>query len=444
MIEQLHSRIRQALWPHGIRPGVPAPLLLRGARFIYALGRDLMSGDLSLRAMSLVYTTMIAIVPLLAFSFSVLKGLGFHKEMEPLLLNLLSPLGPKGVEITDNIIGFVDNVRGTALASVSLAILLLSVVSMAQKVEYSFNFVWRVDRPRSLARRFSEYLSVIMVGPLLMTLALGIIASINNTAVVQSLQQIEPFGSGMLLLGKLSPYLLVIVAFVFLYAFVPNTRVQARAALLAGLTAGILWAGAGSFFAQFVVAASRTEAIYSGFAIVIVAMFWLYLSWLILLVGSQLGFYIQNPEYLAIGRRTPYMSTSLTERLALMTMLLVAEDFFRGGHGWRAESIAAHANLPSHQLEPIIESLRRGKLLMETTDHRLVPARALGQIKVTQVLDAVRGGESETGIGWPDDVEKISERIDAAVDAALAKQSLEDLITAKSAPQEVSTALRRA
>jgi len=433
MIEAFIESVRARLWPSEPPSSKLSRAALVPARFIFALGRDLLSGDLSLRAMSLVYTTMIAVVPLLAFSFSVLKGLGFHRELEPLIARFLSPLGEKGIEITANIIGFVDNVRGTALAGVSLGILLFTVLSMAQKVEDSFNFVWRVDRPRSLARRFSEYLSVMLVGPVLMTFALAIIASISSTAVVQSLQEIEPFGSGMLVLGKLAPYFLVIAAFSFLYAFVPNTRVRFKAALLAGIVAGAMWAAGGSLFAQFVVAASRTEAIYSGFAIVIVAMFWLYLSWLILLIGAQLGFYIQNPDYLPVGRRTPHMSTGLTEKLALMTMMLVAEDFFSGGHGWRVESIASRASLPAHQLEPIVESLRRNGLLTETVEQRLTPGRALSQITVAQILAAIRDTGGQHNFGWPAAVNALDESIEAAINAAVDGQTLETLVQAQQA-----------
>lgn len=428
MFEQVNQLIFRRLWPNGVQrsdhPGLP----LSVARYLYALGRDLLAGELSLRAMSLVYTTMIAVVPLLAFSFSVLKGFGYHRELEPFLGNLLAPLGTQGAELTDNIIGFVENLRTTALAGVSLGLLLFSVLSMAQKVEYSFNYVWRVDRPRSLARRFSEYLSVMLVGPVLMTVALSIIGSFTSTALVQKLQAIEPVGSGMLLMGQLTPYLLVMLAFTFLYAFVPNTKVTGKAAFASGIAAGLVWVLGGSLFAQFVVAATRMEAIYSGFAIVIVTMFWLYLSWLVLLLGAQFGFYIQHPDYLAVGKRTPYMSTELTEGLALTAMLLVAKDFFEGGHGWRPEGIAAHSGLRAHQVEPVIESLRRDKLLIETSDGRLVPGRALSAMKVSDVLAAVRSPSDGPQLSWPSPIDEIGRKIDGAIDTALANQSLQDLI----------------
>src|SRR5919109_4437434 len=173
--------IERWLWPRrGKGPSVISRQRI-AARYAYALLRDLAQGDLNLRAMSLVYTTMIAIVPLLSFVFAFVKGPGLHRDFEPLLLRFLTPLGsPRAAELTQRIVGFVDNVSGLALGTLGMAILLWSALSMAQKVESSFNFVWRVDRPRSFARRFSEYLAFMLVGPLVMSLAMGGIATLSS------------------------------------------------------------------------------------------------------------------------------------------------------------------------------------------------------------------------------------------------------------------------
>ena len=179
-MDSLKRRISVWLWDRDAPTDVLGRVLLIGARYIYAMLRELSTGELNMRAMGLVYTTMLALVPLLALSFSVLKGFGYHERMEPLLLAFLAPLGPRSEELTATIIGFVDNVQGSALAGVSLALLLVTALSMAQKVENSFNFVWRVDRPRSFGRRFSEYLSVLLVGPLLMTISMGMLSTIQN------------------------------------------------------------------------------------------------------------------------------------------------------------------------------------------------------------------------------------------------------------------------
>lgn len=431
-MDNLPATLRRWLWPPA-EPEGPLRALIVVARYIYALGRDVMGGELTLRAMSLVYTTMIAIVPLLAFSFSVLKGFGVHRQMEPLLNEFLAALGPRGPEITQNVIGFVDNVQGGALAGISLGILLYSVLSMAQKVEASLNFVWRVDRPRSLARRFTEYLSVMLVGPLLMGIAFGLTTTLTSNFVVRELQQIEAVSETMLQLGKLMPFFMVVLAFSFLYAFVPNTKVRLRAALTGGLVAGVLWVGGGRLFAEFVVTASRTEAIYSGFAIVIVAMFWLYVSWLILLFGGQLAFYVQNPDFLPVGRRLPSMANSLRERIALMVAILVGRDFDQGGQGWRPEGLAARAGLPNHQVQQVVNALQDAGIVTETADERLIPGRALARITVADILDAVRSS-GESRLDWPAGVEAVSSRIETALASALGGETLADLVQKEEEP----------
>ena len=417
----------------------PAELaLIKVSRFAYALLRDVSSGDLTLRAMSLVYTTMLAIVPLLAFSFSVLKGFGYHQRLEPLLASFLAPLGPRSAEVTANIIGFVDNVSGSALAGVSLLLLLFTALSMAQKVEDSFNFVWRVDRPRSLGRRFSEYLSVMLIGPLLMSVAMGMMGTVASTTLVGRLQEIEPFGTLIVYWGQLTPYILVVATFTFLYTFVPNTTVRLRTALLGGVFAGVAWAATGGLFATFVVGATRTEVIYSGFAIVIVTMLWLYVSWLILLIGAQFTFYHQNPDYLSLGWRKPTASNELRERLALSTMLLVGRDFDEPAHGWRVPSVAARIGAPRHLLEPVIGALREADLLEETADQKLIPARDLRRITLEEILNVVRGSDGSEPDHWNPTVRALTEHLNAAIQDAMSHRTLADLVDEDDAREKSS------
>ena len=146
---------------------------IRSLQIAYAVGRDLAEGQLSLRAMSLVYYTVIAIIPLLALTFSVLKGLGVHNAMEPALLNVLQPLGERSLEVTRNIINFVENVRVDVLSIVSLGVLLYTVLNMMQKIEMSFNFIWSVSVGRKFANRVSEYLFAVIVSPLLIFISIG-------------------------------------------------------------------------------------------------------------------------------------------------------------------------------------------------------------------------------------------------------------------------------
>ena len=429
-MKELERRLRSWLWSEDATRPRAAVLGVKSARLAAGLLRDLVAGDLTLRATSLVYSTMLAIVPLLAFSFSVLQGLGFHRELEPLLMNFFEPLGERAAELTQSIILFVDNISSSGLATVSLVILIFTSLSMAQKVEVSLNFVWRVDRPRSFARRFSEYLAVLLVGPVLMSVTLGLIATISSTRLMNRLRTIEPVGDWIVALGSLTPYVLVIVAFSLLYLFVPNTRVRPGAALAGGVFAGLLWVGSGNLFTSLVVDASRYEAIYSGFAIVIMVMLWLYFSWLILLLGTQLAFYLQNPDYLRYGHRTAEMSHGLRERLAFAVMLLVGRDFDDPRHGWRVEGLAGRIGVPRHFLEPVVGALMRERLLVETADERLMPAKDLHRMSLLEISTAVRG-HGHDGVGYRGDapaVGELGERIDAALRTALEGETLADLI----------------
>lgn len=293
--------VERWLWPRSSAENARVPRWLTIARYAFALLRDFTRGELNLRATSLVYTTMVAIVPLLGLSFTAMRALGLHRSLEPLIMSVLAPIGPRASELTERIMQSIDNVHGSMLASVSIVVLVVSALSMAQKVETSFNFVWRVDRPRSLLRRFSEYLCIIVIGPALMSIAIGFTASLKSDAMLARVKRLGLAGHWLVTSSGLAPYLLVIATFILLFVYVPNTRVRLKPAILAGVLAGAAWAAMGGLFTSFIVNVTRNEAIYSGFAIVLAAMVWLQLSWLILLLGAQLAFYLQNPAYLRPG-----------------------------------------------------------------------------------------------------------------------------------------------
>lgn len=391
MIAPLLARLEQWLFepPESII-GRPLWKLTRILRYPYALIRDITRGDLTLRAMSLVYTTLLSIVPIIALSFSVLKGLGYHRELEPILYSFLEPLGDKGYELTAQIMSFVDNVKGGVLGSLGLMFLLYTLISTVEKVEESFNFVWRVEKPRSFGRRFSEYVSVMVVGPAVIVAALGLIAAFASTTFMQTLSHYRPFDTILLVMSAVTPYLLVSGVFTFMYGFVPNTKVRLRAALIGGVSAGAAWAFSGMVFARFVAGSTGTMVIYAGFAIVIVALIWLYVSWLILMLGAQLAFYVQNPQYLRPGRGLITLNSSLRERVALSIMYLIVNDYRTAQHRWTTNRIAEHLDLPGAALTPIVDALERRKLLLAAEDDTWVPARDPHAIGLADVMDAVR------------------------------------------------------
>jgi membrane protein len=426
------EQLNELIWGDMLaRQGWPGRVFSTTLRYLYAVLRDFFSGQLTMRAMSLVYTTLLSIVPLLAFSFSVLKGFGIHEQIQDQMYLFLEPLGDRGVEITDKVMSLVYNVDGRVLGGVSLAFFMWTAISMVQKVEESLNYVWYVSEPRSFARRFTEYMFVLMIGPLAIFIALGMITALQNQSIVQYLLQNELVGPLFVATSKLTPYFIVAGVFAFLYWFMPNTRVRVVPALLGGLAGGFIWASMVIIFTTFIVTASARQAVYASFAIAIVTLIWLYLNWLTLLIGAQLAFYIQHPEYLRIGRQEPRLSNSMRERLALNIMLLVGQTFRDPQQTLSIQTLSDAMHIPSLTLEPILLDLEAGGLLTSNEKDELLPGRETAQIKLQEILSVVR---SEGGTGsyreplWEKHVDRLGQKLDDASMAAVGDLTLVDLI----------------
>ncbi|MFN2309507.1 MAG: YihY/virulence factor BrkB family protein [Gammaproteobacteria bacterium] len=434
-ITKQRERVLGFIWNGDLRT-LPRPrrYLIKVLRLILVMVREVATGELNLRAMSMVYTTLLAVVPLLAFSVSVLKSFGVHNQLEPLLYRFLEPLGPKGFELVDEIIGFLDNMKVGVLGSLGLGFLIYTVLSLLQKMESSFNYVWRVERVRGLGQRFSSYLSVILIGPVLIFTAMGITASMMNARLMQWLIGVEPFGTLILEFSRLVPYLLIVGAFSFIYVFIPNTRVKPGAAIVGGLVAGFLWQSTGWAFAVFIATSTNYTAIYSGFAIVLLLLIWLYINWLVLLVGAQIAFFVQHPQYLTRTRLRLMLSNRLKERLALVLMYLIADHHHRNTPSWTLQGLAVHLDLPVTPLESLTTTLIDTGYLIESNSEppALLPARDIATIRIGDLLEAVRAADEERFLR--DDqlsmapVDALVQRLNQARAQALGDTTLRDLL----------------
>jgi len=371
-------------------------------QIVFMAGRDLMGGMITLHAMSLVYTTLLALVPLLAVSISVLKGFGVHDQLEPALARILAPMGEQSAELSAHVVGFVDNMKIGVLGALGLVLLLYTTISLIQKIEAAFNHTWHLHSSRSLMQRFSDYLSVIMVGPVLVFSAVGITASLGSHHIVEALNSL-PFMSGLLhLLGNLLPYVLIITAFTFIYMLVPNTRVQIRSALYGAVIAGALWESSGMLFTSFVSGSKSYTAIYSGFAIALVFMIWLYLSWVILLVGASISFYHQNPEQLKWKKHNLHLSSRMRDQLTLQAMVDIARAHDRQSKLMPSlENLAISQQVPVDVLKRMLDALQADGWISqsaEDTSHYL-PAVSLQRIRLVDILRSARLAEDDGQCG---------------------------------------------
>lgn len=410
-------------------------VMVKGVRIATAVGRDIAAGQLNLRAMSLVYTTLLSLVPLLAISFSVLKGFGVHNQIEPMLLNVLAPLGDRAEEITARTIEFVENIRVGVLGSVGLALLFYTVVSLMQKIERAFNYTWHVTRDRTFARRFSEYLTVILVGPVLIFTAMGITGLATGSSIFEQLTQAAPVANAVQMATRLIPFVLFVAAFTFLYVFIPNTKVQLRSAFVGGLVAGLAWNLMGWAFTAFVVGSAKYAAIYSAFATLVMFMIWLYLSWLVLLIGAAIAFYHQNPQSTLTARGVLTLSAHAKERMGLLVAYLIAHNFYSRGPVWSTAGLADRLRAPVDAIDDVLDALAARGLVARTDEGSggWLPARPPDETPLSDVFDAVRAagtGSSRVIARLPrvDRVEDIVGTFDESVHGALDALTLKDLV----------------
>ncbi|MGM0422052.1 MAG: YihY/virulence factor BrkB family protein [Pseudomonadota bacterium] len=377
----------------------PKRNIIKVVRIMTAVLRDLSDGQLNMRAMSLVYTTLLSMVPLLAISFSVLKGFGVHNQVEPFLLNLLYPLGDERYELVDQVITFVDNVKVGVLGVFGLAFLLYTVIALMTKIERAFNYTWNVTEARRFAARFSDYLSVLMIGPLLIFISVGLTASISNADLFAQLTDMRLIGAAAEGIMLIVPYIMLTLAFAFIYTFMPNTRVKPLPAITAGAVTAIMWKALGFAFAALVVGSAKYSAIYSAFATLVIFMIWLYSGWLVVLIGASLAYYIQNPSNVLISRGHVTMSNQMRERLALSIISRVGLSFYTDAKPYTIEDLAEALKLPIRLIDKTVDTLKSEKIVFEDREkpYHLIPGCPYDQVRMCDVLIALRSANTDKG-----------------------------------------------
>ncbi|MGE0621348.1 MAG: YhjD/YihY/BrkB family envelope integrity protein [Pseudomonadales bacterium] len=391
MLDTLKDLEQRYLWDRDWRD---APAWQRWGidiiRTVMLVLRDVMSGDLTLRAMSLVYTTLLSLVPLLALSFSILKGFGVQNRLDDTLRTALEPLGEeKAAELTENLITFVNNMNVGVLGAVGLIFLIYTVVSLMQKIEAAFNHVWRIHTPRTFGERFTTFISAITIGPLLIFAAIALTGTVMNTSLMTSIQALPVIGPAIETTARLLPFALVIGAFTFLYSFIPNTRVKLRPALAGGIIAGLLWEMLSFGFATYASGTSNYQLIYATFATAIFFMIWLYLNWMILLIGASIAFYRQHPYIVATGLREIHFTAEQNAAYALSVLTSIGRRYYDKLPPLALEDLAQARGMPVHALEGCLLRLVRIGVLaeLEGPGSQYVPAVPFETTTVAEVLE---------------------------------------------------------
>ena len=380
---------RHEVWHDPPDAGRIHQVLLHALRVVLITVNSFRNETIILRSSALSYSTLLAVVPLLAIGFSMLKGLGLQNRIEHVLISYLTA---EQEQLTSKILEYISNTDFKALGALGTAVLIYAVIMMLSNVERAFNDIWGVSRSRPLVRKISDYISVLLLGPLLIVLSTAMITSMSSNTVVQNLSEYTIFRDFFFLFNTVIPHLGLWIAFTAMYIMMPNTRVRFVPALIAGVICGSVWELAFHVYTGFNIGMARYNTIYGTFAALPIFIIWIYISWIIVLVGAQISNAIQQirayqQEFTGAGA-----SFGQQQVMGLYIMHEIAQRFYLGKAPATAEQISLHLSIPSRMVEKLSEIFCQYGLLREvdSTSRIYQPAMDLFRIPAADILHAIR------------------------------------------------------
>jgi membrane protein len=392
--QRLHTFLRRDIWLFETFKRRYTPvfqsLAIRLLQIVLIVGRGFfLAHRCPLQAAALTFTTLLALVPMLAFMFAFLKGLGVQTLLERLLLEQLSVTSEDTVHL---IINYVNNVKVGTLGVVGLGALLCTTILQLGVVEQIMNEIWGLHRGRSLVRRITDYVSVMVIAPVVVVLVLAINTTLQHQPLLTTLLEQRLIGDAMVLLFKLLRYVAVWCVFTFFYAFLPNARVKIIPALVGGMLGGTLWQITQWVYIEFQIGIINLQAIYGAFAQLPVLMLWIYTSWLVTLLGAEVTFACQNATTYSMERAMRSASVYVKEWLANALYFSLVRTFVAGTGPWSAQAFAQQHDIPMRLLHELLAILQDEHLLVEaaTTPEHYVPGRHPDTITPWHILHALR------------------------------------------------------
>jgi membrane protein len=345
-----------------------------------------------LRAHSLTYITLLSMIPLLAIAVSLVEALGVRDTLVAFVVEQVSTVAPRAAEFIQQ---RVSEIKFASLGTVGAAGLFLTTVLAVGNVERSFNHIFGVTRQRAWVRRFPDYLAVVVIAPLVLGVAIPLGTTLRSQVAVGWLLDVPVFSalydSGLSQL----PTLLFIAGFGFFYWFLPNTRVHWLSALLGGVVAGLLFAGLQSLYVRLNAGVARYDVLFGGLAFLPLFIVWVYVSWVVVLLGAEVAFAHQNLARYRREVRGPEPGPAAREGLGLAIALQVARRFHEGGEPWTADALADALGAPIRAVHQVLDRLEETGIVSTRADDERLGAFQLGRaaetIRVSDVLEALRG-----------------------------------------------------
>ena len=343
--------------------------LIRQLRTILIAIKGFRDHRIQLRASALTYYSLLSIVPVAAMVFGIAKGFGFEAKLEKELRQMISEQ-EEMAEVLNYVMEFANsmlaNINGGIIAGVGLIFLFWSVMKLLGNIENSFNVIWQIRKPRAFARKFSDYLSMMLIAPILFFLSSTITVYLSDIAGSESIIG-DNLGPLLLFIVKLMPYILILLLFTLLYVIMPNTKVQFKYALNAGFIAGIIFQITQLLYIYFQVGVGRYGAIYGSFVALPLFLIWLQISWLIVLLGAEMSFAYQNLDKYKFESEAFKISRKNRRLLTFLLMHTIVKKFETGEKPNTAAELSNELGIPVRMVRDIIYDLIEANLLVEAT-----------------------------------------------------------------------------
>jgi membrane protein len=362
----------------------------RALQFVVVVVQGCVTNLILLRASALTYYSILALIPLLAIALSLVKALGVSENLAQIIIDRVAAGSP---EAGERILGMVQQVDFAGLGTVGAGILVLTSILGISSIENALNTIWGVKRERSWDRRVPDYLAVLIVAPLLLGVALSLGTTLQSQALVGKLLEFPGFETLYSTGLKQAPLAFLWAGFTFLYWFLPNTHVRVFSALIGGLVGAVLFTFAQQIYVGFNVGAQRYNTLFGGLAFLPLLLVWIYLSWVIVLLGAEFAFAHQNLGRVRRARRGEEPGPAAREMFGVAIAARLARAFRDGEGGMDSDALADSLNVPVRTVRSILADLERAGIVAPRGDAResFQLGRESEHIPIASVLEALRG-----------------------------------------------------
>jgi len=339
--------------------------LLYRLRILVLALRGFIKDNGALRASALTFYTLLSLVPVMAMVLGIAKGFGIQSVLKKRLRETLSEHQEVLTQVLTFANSLLENMPGGIIAGVGVAILVWTVIKVMSNIEESFNQIWNIKTARSWLRKFTDYLAIVIIGPLLFIISssLTLLITARLAEVIQNLPLSALYGPFVLFLLKAAPYSLIWVLFFLIYLFMPNTRVNIMPAIYAAIIAGTIYQLTQWLYLEFQIGVSRNNAIYGSFAAIPLFLIWLQISWSIVLFGGELAFSIQNVRTYTQEVRTRDLNHFNRKLLSLLLCQKIVKAFQQEEAPPDDEKLADASGIPVKLVRDLVQDLVEGGLV---------------------------------------------------------------------------------